>query len=88
VSNRRVDPRHEHVNSLESASNVTLKFSRQVLSGDRMMSETRKRLGAVKIIAIVIVLLVALAIAVPFVFDINQFRPEIESQLAGGLLGS
>ncbi len=40
---------------------------------------------ALKIIGIVIVLLVVIAIAVPFLVNVNSFRPEIESKLSGAL---
>ena len=38
-----------------------------------------------KIVAIVIALLVVVAIALPFVIDVNRFRPQIESQLTTAL---
>jgi len=40
---------------------------------------------ALKIIGIVIILLVVIAIAVPFLVNVNSFRPEIESTLSGAL---
>ena len=40
---------------------------------------------ALKIIGIVIILLVVIAIAVPFLVNVNSFRPEIESKLSGAL---
>ena len=50
-----------------------------------MVTKIRKGFGIGKIIGIAIVLLAALAAAIPFLLDINQFRPQIESQLAGAL---
>ncbi|HEY1802043.1 MAG TPA: AsmA family protein, partial [Terriglobales bacterium] len=38
-----------------------------------------------KIVAIVIALLVVVVIALPFVIDVNAFRPTIESQLTSAL---
>jgi len=40
---------------------------------------------ALKIIAVVIVLLVVIAIAAPFLVNVNRFRPEIESNLSSAL---
>lgn len=40
---------------------------------------------ALKIIGLVIILLVVIAIAVPFLVNVNSFRPEIESKLSGAL---
>ncbi len=49
------------------------------------MTETRKRFGIAKIMGIVLVLLVVLVAAIPFLLDLNQFRPQIETQLSGAL---
>ncbi len=49
------------------------------------MTETRKGFGIARIMGIVFVLLVVLVAAIPFLLDLNQFRPQIESQLSGAL---
>src|SRR5689334_247848 len=40
---------------------------------------------ALKIIGIVIVLLIVIAVALPFFVNVNNFRPEIESRLSASL---
>jgi AsmA protein len=49
------------------------------------MPGTGKRFGSLKIIAIAVVLLVAAIVAIPFVLDANQFKPELESKLSSAL---
>jgi AsmA protein len=49
------------------------------------MAGTKKRFGIIKAIAIAAVVLIAAIIAIPFVFDVNQFRPEFESRLTRAL---
>jgi len=39
----------------------------------------------VKIVGIIVVLLIVIAIALPFVINVNNFRPQIESSLSSGL---
>ena len=46
-----------------------------------MSADGKKRFGIFKILAIVVVLLVAVIIALPFVIDVNKFRPELEGKL-------
>jgi AsmA protein len=50
-----------------------------------MSDKTGKRFGIWKILGVVVVLLVTAVIALPFVLDVNQFRPQIESRLARAL---
>jgi AsmA protein len=50
-----------------------------------MSDKATKRFGMWKILGIVIALLVLAIIALPFVLDVNQFRPQIESKLAQAL---
>jgi AsmA protein len=41
--------------------------------------------SAIKIIAIIVAVLLVVAVALPFVIDVNHFRPEIEQQLSAAL---
>ncbi len=50
-----------------------------------MSDDIKKKFGGVKALAIAAVLLVAAIIAISFIFDANQFRPEIESRLTSAL---
>ncbi len=50
-----------------------------------MSGNSGRKFGIFKVIAIVIVLLLAIVIALPFVLDINQFRPKLESTLSDAL---
>lgn len=50
-----------------------------------MSGNPTKRFGIFKVIAIVIVLLVVVIAALPFVLDVNQFRPKLESMLSKAL---
>ncbi len=50
-----------------------------------MAADAVKKSGALKATAIVAVLLIAAIIAIPFILDINQFRPEIQSRLSAQL---
>jgi AsmA protein len=47
-----------------------------------MSGNPGKKYGVLKAVAVVAVLLVAAIVALPFVLDVNQFRPEIESKIA------
>jgi AsmA protein len=47
-----------------------------------MSDKSGKKFGVLKITVIIIVLIVVVVLALPFFLDINQFRPEIESQLS------
>jgi AsmA protein len=53
--------------------------------GGKMAENQGKRFGFLKIIAIVLVLLLAVVLALPFVLDVNQFRPQLESKLSDAL---
>ena len=50
-----------------------------------MPGDTPKKFGVLKTIALVVVVLFILIIALPFLFDANQFRPQFESKLTGAL---
>ncbi|HYK91554.1 MAG TPA: AsmA family protein [Acidobacteriota bacterium] len=50
-----------------------------------MGGESKRRFSALKITAIIVLLLVALIVAVPFLVDANQFRPKVESELTSAL---
>ena len=41
--------------------------------------------SVLKIVAIVVAVLLVIVIALPFVIDVNRFRPQIESQLSSAL---
>jgi AsmA protein len=49
------------------------------------MASPRKGFGLLKIVAIVFVLLLIALIALPFILDANQFKPELESKLSSAL---
>jgi AsmA protein len=50
-----------------------------------MPDDKKRRMRLVKIVGIIVILLVALAIAAPFIIDANQFRPKLESELSNAL---
>ena len=50
-----------------------------------MPGNAPKKFGVLKIIALVVVVLLIVIIALPFLFDANQFRPQFESKLTGAL---
>lgn len=50
-----------------------------------MSGNDKKKFGAVKIIAAVVVVIVIGIIALPFFIDVNQFKPELESKLTSAL---
>jgi AsmA protein len=50
-----------------------------------MQDKAVKKFGIWKILGIIITLLVIAVIALPFILDVNQFRPQIESKLAQAL---
>jgi AsmA protein len=50
-----------------------------------MVNKSGKRFGIVKVLAIVVALLAIAIIVLPFIIDVNQFRPQIESELTGAL---
>lgn len=50
-----------------------------------MSDDTRKRFGFLKVIAIVVVVLVAIVAALPFIINANQFKPQLQSQLSSAL---
>ena len=50
-----------------------------------MPGNTPKKFGVLKILALVVVVLLIVFIALPFLFDANQFRPQFESKLTGAL---
>lgn len=50
-----------------------------------MPDNAPKKRGFLKILAIVVLVLVIVIIAIPFLLDANQFRPQIESKLTGAL---
>jgi AsmA protein len=49
------------------------------------MPGPRKRFGLLKVVAIIVALLVIAIIALPFILDANQFKPELESKLSSAL---
>ncbi len=49
------------------------------------MPGAKKRFGALKIISIVVVLVLAAIVALPFILDANQFKPELESKISSAL---
>ncbi len=50
-----------------------------------MSGNAGKRFGWLKVIAVVVVLLIIAIIALPFILDANQFKPELESKLTSAL---
>jgi AsmA protein len=50
-----------------------------------MSDNTGRKFGWLKMIAIAIVLLVVILIALPFILNVNQFKPQIESKLSSAL---
>ncbi|MBN1569970.1 MAG: AsmA family protein [Acidobacteria bacterium] len=50
-----------------------------------MPGAVRKKFGILKILGIVVLLLVIAILALPFVLDINKFRPALESKLSDAL---
>ena len=50
-----------------------------------MPGDAPKKGGILKIIALVVVVLLIVIIALPFLLDANQFRPQFESKLTGAL---
>jgi AsmA protein len=50
-----------------------------------MSGNARRRFGILKIIAIVVVLIVAVILALPFILDVNQFRPQLDAKLTDAL---
>jgi AsmA protein len=50
-----------------------------------MSDNTGKKFGWLKMIAIAVVLFVVVLIALPFILNVNQFRPQIESKLSSAL---
>ena len=50
-----------------------------------MSGNAVKKFGILRIIAIVVVLLVAAIIALPYMIDVNQFRPTLESTISNAL---
>jgi AsmA protein len=50
-----------------------------------MSGKDKKKFGAFKIIAIVVAVLIIAFIALLFFFDVNQFKPQIESRLTSAL---
>jgi len=50
-----------------------------------MSDPKRKSFGFLKIAAIIVLLLVAAIVALPFLLDVNQFRPKLESTLSSAL---
>ncbi len=50
-----------------------------------MSGNAGKRFGWLKLIAIVVALLIIAIIALPFILDANQFKPELESKLSSAL---
>ncbi len=50
-----------------------------------MADEKKKRFGIVKILVLLVVLVLAAIIALPFLIDVNQFKPKIESEITGAL---
>jgi AsmA protein len=49
------------------------------------MTKNAKKSSLFKTIAIALVVLIAAVIALPFIIDVNQFRPQIESKLSNAL---
>jgi AsmA protein len=50
-----------------------------------MPDDKKKRFGVLKILGIVVFLLLAAIIALPFLIDANQFRPRLESEITSAL---
>jgi AsmA protein len=50
-----------------------------------MSDNTMNKFGWLKMVAIAVVLLVIILIALPFILNVNQFRPQIESKLSSAL---
>ncbi len=50
-----------------------------------MGPDKKRHFGFLKIVGIVVVLLVVVVLAIPFLIDANQFRPKLESELTGAL---
>jgi AsmA protein len=50
-----------------------------------MANAAKKKFGILKVLILVVVLIVAILIALPFIIDVNRFRPEIESQITSAL---
>ena len=47
-----------------------------------MADKPAKRFGIWKVLIAIVALLILVVIALPFIIDVNQFRPQIESTLA------
>ena len=43
---------------------------------------------AIRVIAIIVGVLIVIAIVLPFLVDVNSFRPKLESELTGALAPS
>ncbi len=52
---------------------------------DAMEDKPRKKFGAVKIIAIIVAVIIVGLLVIPFVVDVNQFKPELEAKLSSAL---
>jgi AsmA protein len=50
-----------------------------------MSGNVGKKFGALKVVVIAAILILAAIIALPFILDINQFRPELESRFTSAL---
>jgi len=50
-----------------------------------MSDEKKKRFGIFKILVLLVVLVLAAVIALPFLIDANQFRPKVETEITGAL---
>jgi len=50
-----------------------------------MPNLNKKGLGIFKILALLVVLLLAAIVALPFLMDANQFRPMLETEITGAL---
>jgi AsmA protein len=50
-----------------------------------MSDDTKKKSGIFKWVLLAIVLLVAIVVALPFLIDANQFRPQVQSRLSAAL---
>ena len=50
-----------------------------------MAEDPKSRFSWLKIVGIILVLLVAIVVAIPFLVDANQFKPRIEAEMAGAL---
>ena len=50
-----------------------------------MSNSVKKRTGVWKVIAIAFLVLIAAIVALPFIVDVNQFKPELESRLSTAL---